>query len=102
MIIEVSSTDFIDWKAKGAMRIAQNVQNLLNTVKFETAYSRNKGRSGDEIDMNFEEMKNIVIAETYEIVEEYEPRAEVLDVEVLGGDAEGAIEIKVVLEIEGS
>ncbi len=34
MIIEVSSTDFIDWKAKGAMRIAQNVQNLLNTVKF--------------------------------------------------------------------
>ncbi len=52
--------------------------------------------------MNFEEMKNLVIAETYEIVEEYEPRAEVLDVKVLGGDAEGAIEIKVVLEIEGS
>lgn len=102
MIIEVSSTDFIDWKAKGAQRIAQNVQNLLNTVKFETAYSRNKGRSGDEIDMNFEEMKNLVIAETYEIVEEYEPRAEVLDVEVISADAKGEIAIKVVLEIEGS
>ena len=102
MVIEVSSEDVIDWRAKGAQRIAQNVQNLLNTVKFETAYSRNKGRSGEEIDMNFEEMKNLVIAETYEIVEEYEPRAEVLDVEVLGANGEGAIEIKVVLEIEGS
>lgn len=102
MIIEVSSTDVINWRAKGSQRIAQNVQNLLNTVKFETAYSRNKGRSGDEIDMNFEEMKNLVIAETYEIVEEYEPRAEVLDVEVISADAKGEIAIKVVLEIEGS
>lgn len=102
MIIEVSSTDVINWRAKGAQRIAQNVQNLLNTVKFEIAYSRNKGRSGDEIDMNFEEMKNLVIAETYEIVEEYEPRAEVLDVEVISADAKGEIAIKVVLEIEGS
>ena len=102
MIVEVSSTDVIDWRAKGAQRIAQNVQNLLNTVKIETAYSRNKGRSGDEIDMNFEEMKNLVIAETYEIVEEYEPRAEILDVEVISADAKGEIAIKVVLEIEGS
>ena len=75
MIVEVSSTDVIDWRAKRGAKNTQNVQNLLNTVKIETAYSRNKGRSGDEIDMNFEEMKNLVIAETYEIVEEYEPRA---------------------------
>ena len=99
MIYIVNSEDKINWRAKGNKRIAQNVQNLLCTIKNEVGYAREKGRSSRLIDLDIEEFKNDIVAETYEVVEEYEPRAEILEVNVKGINSDG-VNIEVVIEIE--
>ena len=35
---------YIDWNCKGTARILQNINNILNTIKFELPYDRLFGR----------------------------------------------------------
>lgn len=87
----------IDWNARGIDRVLQNIVNLLNTFRYEVAYDRIIGRDPANIDRPLEKIIPAIIAETYDLIEEYEPRVKVKNVEVLQ-DSEGPV-IKVVVDI---
>lgn len=93
----IKSNESINWNAKGTERILQNVRNLLNTFRYEVAYDRVMGRDPCNIDKNINEVKDTIVAETYELIEEYEPRVKVQDVEVTNEN--GDMVIKVVVDV---
>lgn len=98
MEYKINNSKIINWNAKGNDRILQNVQNLINTIEHEVAYSREKGRNSKTIDKNFDDAQSLIIAETYELLEVYEDRVEVLEVNVSQGV--GFLNIEVVVNIE--
>ena len=100
MIYSINSNNSkINWNAKGHERIIQNVVNILNTVRYEVAYDRVLGRDTNHLDKNFNEIKSLLIAETYDLIEEYEPRAKIENVHINQLET-GEVNIKVVIEIE--
>lgn len=100
MIFNISSRNSnINWNAQGDERIAQNVVNILNTVQYEVAYDRVMGRNSNNLDRNFKEVESLLISETYDLIEEYEPRAKVINVLVKQLD-NGEIDIRAVIDIE--
>lgn len=76
------SNQYINWNAKGIDRVLQNISNLLNTFMYEVAYDRVMGRDPTNVDKPLDKMIPSIIAETYELIEEYEPRVIVKDVQV--------------------
>lgn len=100
MIFNISSRNSnINWNAQGDERIAQNVVNILNTVQYEVAYDRIMGRNSNNLDRNFKEVESILISETYDLIEEYEPRAKVINI-LVNQLENGEIDIRAVIEIE--
>ncbi|WP_270943214.1 hypothetical protein [Romboutsia lituseburensis] len=101
MIYTINSSDSknINWNASGHERIIQNIINTLNTVRYEVAYDRVMGRDPDTLDRNFKEIESVLIAETYDLIDEYEPRAKIENVYISQLQT-GEINIKVVIEIE--
>lgn len=100
MIFNISSRNSnINWNAQGDERIAQNVVNILNTVQYEVAYDRVMGRNSNNLDRNFKEVESLLIAETYDLIEEYEPRAKVINV-LVNQLENGEIDIRAVIDIE--
>lgn len=94
----VNSNDkLINWNAKGTERILQNINNVLNTIKYEVPYDRLMGRNPENLDGVLAKKKNILIEETYDLINTYEPRAKVNSVEIKEGDN---LEIKVVVSID--
>ena len=85
-----SDSQSIDWNATGNNKIVQNVCNILNLIKNEVPYARDKGRDLSNIDKT----SNI---SRYKLIEEYEPRATVNDVKV---DFNSTPNIKVVITID--
>ena len=88
----------INWNAKGKERIVQNIVNILNTIRYEVAYDRTFGRNPEFIDQNFSNIKGQVIAETYDLITEYEPRAAIISVDAYQISS-GEIDIKVVVDV---
>lgn len=95
-----SNSKEINWNAKGKSRIIQNVNNLLNTFTHEVAYNRKMGRNSENVDKPIDIFIATVIEETYDLIEEYEPRATVKDVEFIGNDETNTPILRVVVEIE--
>lgn len=91
----VSTKKPINWSAKGVERILQNIGNLLNTFRYEVAYDRVLGRDPAISDKPFEQAVPALIAETYELIEEYEPRVNLKDVTITKEDGEIQIEVVV-------
>ena len=89
----------LDWSAKGAARIAQNVQNLISTVRYEVAYNRTMGINPDIFDSPAPTAAALYAADVYRLGQEYEPRAQVKSVKSLGISSEGDIEAEVVIEV---
>ena len=94
-----SCNNNINWNAKGNERIIQNINNILNTIQYEVAYDRVFGRNPEFLDKNFNDIKGLLIAETFDLINEYEPRATILNVDCNQLES-GEIEIKVVVDIE--
>lgn len=92
------SNTTINWNATGHERILQNVINILNTFKYEIAYDRLFGRDSENIDKPFNQSKDLIIAEMYELINEYEPRVNIKNISVFKDSDE--IIIKVVVDIE--
>ncbi len=100
MVYNINSTNsIINWNAIGHERIIQNVVNILNTVMYEVAYDRVMGRNPSNLDRNFKEVESLLIAETYDLIEEYEPRAKIENI-FISQLKTGEINIEVVIEIE--
>jgi phage baseplate assembly protein W len=97
--IQTSDSPSIDWAAKGADEIVQNVFNLLNTGKYEVAYDRTLGISRDFVDMPLTEAVALVTAQIYDVIAEREPRANVEEVTFTGVSDTGDLNFKVVIEV---
>lgn len=98
MIYGISSSQGINWSASGDSRILQNVTNLLNTHAYEVGYMRLMGLSRKYIDAPANMIEGIIATEVIDIVERYEPRAKILDVNVSGVQDDN-ISIGVVVEL---
>lgn len=84
---------------KGKDRIIQNIQNILNTYKYEVAYNREFGISADVLDKDLETMKGIIIDDLYENISAYEPRAKLKSVDIKGIENDGTVIVAVQIEI---
>ena len=60
--------------------ILQNLSMILQTVKNTAPLYRDFGLSGSFIDKPMPVAESLLIAEIYEAVEKYEPRAEIVDI----------------------
>lgn len=94
-----SNKSYINWNATDNERIIQNIINILNTVRYEVAYDRVMGRNPENLDRNFLDVQSLLISETYDLIEEYEPRAKIKNVFVKQLP-NGEIDIEVVVDIE--
>jgi phage baseplate assembly protein W len=98
MVYGVSSSEGINWSAKGNSRILQNVTNLLNTFVYEVGYMRLMGLSRKYIDAPANMIEGIIATEVIDIIDRYEPRAKILDVKVSSVQDDN-ISIGVVVEL---
>ena len=89
----------IDWGAKGADRIAQNVRNLLALTQYEVAYNRLLGMPGDLVDMPAEAAAGKSVQAARELIRRFEPRARVLAITPVL-DGEGNMTLEVQLEVD--
>lgn len=96
MIVQ-SNSRLIDWSAKGKERIAQNVQNLINTFRYEVAYHRTMGIPVDIIDSPTPESMATLEVEVRSLLARYEPRANVQNV-LVTTDNNGKLQIEVELK----
>lgn len=97
--IDTSQKTQINWTSKGVFRIVQNVINLLNTCRYEVAYDRTLGLSGEFLDMPLEQAIAQATTEIYELIAEREPRARVEDITLISVDASGDIQLRVVIDV---
>lgn len=98
-VIDTSKPVQLNWAAKEAERIVQNVYNLINTWRYEIAYNRIKGIDPSLLDKPADVAAALYTAEVYRMVAEYEPRATVKEVIYLGVDSDGHMQFKVVVDI---
>ncbi|KPU42152.1 lysozyme [Oxobacter pfennigii] len=89
----------LNWAARGAERILQNVQNLISTFKYEVAYKRTMGIDPDIIDLPIEKLKARYAEAVYQLILDYEPRATVKNVRFIDIDKEGHVNFAVEVEI---
>lgn len=97
--IDTSQPINLNWSATGKERIIQNVFNLISTFKYEVAYNRAKGINPAILDKPANVLEVAYISEVYRVVDEYEPRATVEKVSLIGIDDEGNMQFKVVIDI---
>lgn len=98
-VIDTSARSNPDWSAKGKMRIAQNVTNLIKTIQYEVAYDRIMGINPKLFDKPADEAASLYVAEVYRLVDDYEPRAEVKEVKLIGVNSDGEMDFRVVIEV---
>lgn len=100
MLYEVENKETtINWNAKGTDKILQNVNNILLMIKGEVPYDRDLGRNLSNIDSTLNSVRYKIIEETYDLINKYEPRAIVKNVNV-ELDVNNTPLIKVVIDID--
>lgn len=100
MVVNIdTATMSLTWGTKGNNRIIQNIVNLLQTRKYEVAYDRTLGLSGNFIDKPVDEAIALATAEITDLILQYEPRATLVEVLHVGNDEDGNIQLKVVVDI---
>ena len=98
-VIDTSRRTNLNWNASGSERIIQNVSNIINTWKYEVAFNREMGVLADIIDNPKDSAAALYISEIYRVVSEFEPRAEVKEIEFIDIDENGNMQFKVVINI---
>ena len=94
-----SNEDNINWGVTGDERIVQNVRNILRTRLFEVPFMRGLGLDADFIDSSPQTMRTDLATAVMETINLYEPRATVLDVNIISCDENGEYVIAVELEV---
>lgn len=98
--IDTSKKIILNWAAKGAERILQNVINLINTWQYEIAYNRTMGLQAGLLDKPSEDAAVEFISQVHNIVSSFEPRADVQEVNYTDIDENGNMQFKVVIDVE--
>lgn len=90
----------IDWAATGDQLILQNVLNLISTYTYEIPYMRDCGIRDDIVDGSLQQLKSVIFTSIIDLVNEKEPRAKLISLDLSGVDPEsGDMNFKVVVEI---
>lgn len=71
----------IDFGATGPNEIAQNIRTILTTIRGTVPLDRGLGMDITALDTPIEWAKAQLTAQVYDVLQEYEPRAEVLEVD---------------------
>ena len=99
-VYKVSTADStIEWGLTDEERIVQNVLNILRTRQSEVPFMREMGLNPDLIDNNVAYVGSGVESEVINLVNEYEPRATILSVDIESIDDDGQFTIQVELEV---
>ena len=85
--------------------VLQNVFMIISTTKYSAPLDRNFGLSAEFIDKQTPVAESLLTAELYDAIEEYEPRAEIVNISFERNEFAGkiipCIELEVVLEDDG-
>lgn len=85
-----------------AEEVLQNVAILFATPKYTVPLDRNFGLSQTFIDVEAPRIAQAaIIAELYDAVEEYEPRAKIINIEFTGDAMKGRLVPRAEVEIDG-
>lgn len=90
----------IEWGLTGTERIAQNVLNIIRTKTTEVPFLRELGVNCNYVDAGIDYMRTQIANDIIEIINKYEPRAEILSVAITGIDVNGNAIIQVEMEVE--
>ncbi|MFU1797385.1 GPW/gp25 family protein [Paenibacillus azoreducens] len=85
------SSESIDFGATGLDEISQNIRTILTTIQGTVPLDRGLGIDITVLDNPTELAKAQLTAHVYDVLEEYEPRAEVLKVEFEEDAREGKL-----------
>lgn len=100
MIYTISNTSTtLEWGLKGEERIVQNVLNLLRTKQGEVPFMREMGVDPEMVDNTLPFIRAKITEDITELVAEYEPRAKVLEVNLLEADDTGSVVYEVKVEV---
>lgn len=97
--IDTSQPVILNWNATKNERIVQNVFNIISTWKYEISYNRKIGIDSSLLDKPVEVSSSQYISEVYRVIQEFETRAIVKEVKLIGVDTEGNMQFRVVIEI---
>ena len=81
--------------------VLQNVWFILNTMEYDCPLERGLGLNPGFIDRPIETAQALSVADVFDKIETYEPRAEVLEVTFESNHAIGRIYVKVEVNING-
>lgn len=99
MEYEINTNNFeINFGAKDAEEIIQNVLTLLNTIKGTVPFNRDIGIDGNIID-NAISKKAKLTSQIIDVIEKYEPRCKVISVKIEGDGLNGILIPKVKVKI---
>lgn len=100
MIYTVRSDDTnLKWGLSGEERIVQNVLNIIRTRKYEVPFMRNLGINPDYLDNTLRFIRSQLSQEIMELVEIFENRASVAEVNFIDTDSNGNIIFEVKVEV---
>lgn len=100
VIDSTTALGVLPWRKLGRKdRIVQNIHNILSTYKYEVAYNREFGLTPDIIDQPLDVAKDLIAEDLRYNINSYEPRANLVSVDVQGIDADGSVVAIVKIEI---
>lgn len=100
MIYTISNkSNQLEWGLEGDDRIVQNVLNIIRTKKFEVPFMHNLGVDPEIIEHKLPYIESSIVDDLRETIEEFEPRAKLIDVKILKLDENGNIDFNVKVEV---
>lgn len=99
IVTNTDLTEIVLNQMKETAQVIQNVSTILNTWKGSVPLHRDFGIDADLLHRPINMVEDLIIADIIEVIEKYEPRAEVMSVK-LEADALKSDKIKITVEIE--
>jgi len=97
---EISSNNYsVDFGATGISEILQNVLTLITTIKGTVSFNRDIGIEESIIDAATPIAQAKLTAQIIDVIEKYEPRCEVLSVNIYKDEQQGILIPKVKVRI---
>ena len=81
--------------------VLQNVAMILSTQRFSVPLFRNFGLSAEFLSKPTPVAESMIIAEVYDCVERYEPRAEIANISFLRDELNGRLTTKLEVAVNG-
>lgn len=104
MKIEISDTveEFSFAPESIEQEISQNIRLLLTADKYSIPLAREMGMKRDYLHRPQQVAEMLMVQDIYDLVEQYEPRAKITNIETVGGNEDGSLKILLEVEVDES